>query len=50
MNVLDGAISKLAEQLTSNDLLLPWLLGAITAPSVYVGLLLPQHQAGTLLP
>jgi len=50
MNVLNGAASKLAEQVASAKLVLPWLLSAIGAPSTYVGLLLPLRQAGTLLP
>ena len=50
MNVLNGAASKLAEQVASAKLVLPWLLSAIGAPSVFVGLLLPLRQAGTLLP
>jgi hypothetical protein len=50
MNVLNGAASKLAEQVASAKLVLPWLLSAIGAPSAYVGLLLPLRQAGTLLP
>jgi len=50
MNVLNGTACKLAEQVASAKLVLPWLLSAIGAPSVYVGLLLPLRQAGTLLP
>jgi hypothetical protein len=50
MNVLNGAASKLAEQVASAKLVLPWLLSAIGAPSAYVGLLLPLRQAGTLIP
>lgn len=50
MNVLNGAAAKLAEQMASAKLVLPWLLSAIGAPSVSVGLLLPLRQAGTLLP
>ncbi len=50
MNVLNGAASKLAEQVASAKLVLPWLLSAIGAPSFFVGLLLPLRQAGTLLP
>ncbi len=50
MNLLNGAASRLAEQVASATLVLLWLLGAICAPSVYVGLLLSLRQAGTLLP
>jgi hypothetical protein len=50
MNVLNGAASKLAEQVASAKLVLPWLLGAMGAPAVFVGLLLPLRQTGSLLP
>ena len=50
MNVLNGAASKLAEQVASAKLVLPWLLSAMGAPAYLVGLLLPLRQAGTLLP
>jgi len=35
MNVLNGAASKLAEQVASAKLVLPWLLSAIGAPSFF---------------
>ncbi len=50
LNVLNGAASKLAEQVASAKLVLPWLLGALGAPALFVGLLLPLRQTGTLLP
>ena len=50
LNVLNGAASKLAEQVASAKLVLPWLLGALGAPPVFVGLLLPLRQTGSLLP
>jgi hypothetical protein len=50
LNVLNGAASKLAEQVASAKLVLPWLMGAMGAPAFYVGLLLPLRQTGTLLP
>ena len=50
LNVINGAASKLAEQVSSAKLVLPWLLSAIGAPPAFVGFLLPLRQTGTLLP
>ncbi|WP_119462529.1 MFS transporter [Rhodospirillaceae bacterium SYSU D60014] len=50
LNVANGAATKLAEQLASPGLVLPWLLSAIGAPTGLVGLLVPARQAGSLLP
>jgi MFS family permease len=50
LNVLNGAASKLAEQVTSAKIVLPWLLSALGAPALFVGLLLPLRQTGSLLP
>jgi hypothetical protein len=50
MNVVNGASSKLAEQVASAKVALPWLLSAIGAPASLVGFLLPLRQAGSLLP
>ena len=50
LNALNGASTKLAEQLASPGLVLPWMLGAIGAPAVLVGLLVPVRRAGSLLP
>ncbi len=50
LNALNGASTKLAEQLASPGLVLPWMLGAVGAPSALVGLLVPMRRAGALLP
>jgi len=50
LNVINGAASKLAEQVASAKLVLPWLMSAMGAPAFFVGLLLPLRQVGTLLP
>ena len=50
MNVVNGAASKLAEQVASAKVVLPWLLSTMGAPAYIIGLLLPLRQAGTLLP
>ena len=50
LNVANGACTKLAEQLASPGLVLPWLLAAIGAPAGLVGFLAPIKQVGSLLP
>ncbi len=50
LNVVNGAASKMAEQVASAKVAIPWLLTAIGAPAFLVGMLLPLRQAGTLLP
>ncbi|WP_108445779.1 MFS transporter [Halomonas denitrificans] len=42
--------NKLADELASARLVLPWLLGLIGAPLWMVGLLVPIREAGALLP
>ncbi|MCT8468682.1 MFS transporter [Chromohalobacter canadensis] len=42
--------NKLADELSSARLVLPWLLGALGAPVWMVGLLVPIREAGALLP
>ena len=50
LNALNGASTKLAEQLASPGLVLPWMLGAVGAPGALVGFLVPVRRAGSLLP
>ncbi|WP_299310990.1 MFS transporter [uncultured Halomonas sp.] len=42
--------NKLADELASARLVLPWLMGVIGAPLWMVGLLVPIREAGALLP
>jgi|TARA_R110000851_G_scaffold8852_1_gene33763 MFS family permease len=42
--------NKLADELSSARLVLPWLMGIIGAPVWMVGLLVPIREAGALLP
>ncbi|WP_346795362.1 MFS transporter [Halomonas sp. Bachu 37] len=42
--------NKLADELSSARLVLPWLMGAIGAPLWMVGLLVPIRESGALLP
>lgn len=50
LNVVNGAASKLSEQIAGPNLVVPWLLGAIGAPAVFIGFLMPLKQAGSLVP
>ena len=43
-------LSKLADELSSARLVLPWLLGVLGAPAAFVGFLVPIREAGVLLP
>ncbi|KAA6184581.1 MFS transporter [Thiohalocapsa marina] len=43
-------LTKVADELCSAKLILPWLLGALGAPAVLIGLLVPIREAGVLLP
>ncbi len=49
-NSLSGLCSKLAEQLVSPGVTLPWILNVIGASSGLAGLLIPLKNAGSLLP
>jgi MFS family permease len=42
--------TKIADDLSSAKLVLPWLLGALGAPAVLVGFLVPIRESGVLLP
>ena len=42
MNVINGAASKLAEQVASAKVVLPWLLSTMGAPAYIIGFLLPN--------
>lgn len=45
-----NALGKLADELSSARLVLPWLFGALAVPVGLVGLLVPLREAGVLLP
>lgn len=42
--------TKVADELASARLILPWLLGVLGAPAVFTGFLVPIREAGVLLP
>jgi hypothetical protein len=43
-------LGKIADELASARLTLPWLLGALGAPAAFTGFLVPIREAGVLLP
>ncbi len=49
-NILNGASTKLAEQLVSPGTTLPWIFGALGVPGGMAGALVPVKDAGSLLP
>lgn len=50
LNLGNGACTKLAEQLASPGLTLPWMMAAIGVPASLVAFLSPIKQVGSLLP
>ena len=50
LNALNGTATKLAEQIASPGLVLPWFLAALGAPAALAGLLVPIRRGGALLP
>jgi hypothetical protein len=42
--------SKIADELASARLVLPWMLASVAAPVVFSGFLVPIREAGVLLP
>lgn len=48
--LLANSASKLADELSSARLILPWLMSAVGAPMALVGFLVPIREAGVLLP
>jgi len=45
-----NALSKIADELSSARLILPWLMSSLGAPVVLVGFLVPIREAGVLIP
>ena len=43
-------LSKVADEIASAKLVLPWLLAGLGAPAVFTGFLVPVREAGVLLP
>ncbi len=50
LNAGNGALTKLAEQIASPGLVLPWLLSAMGPPSSLSGFLVPLNRSGSLVP
>lgn len=45
-----NTLNKVADELTSAKLVLPWMLGALGVPAAFTGFLVPIREAGVLLP
>lgn len=43
-------LGKIADEIASAKLVIPWLLGALGAPAAYIGFLVPIREGGVLLP
>lgn len=48
--LVSNVFTKVADELTSARLILPWLLGMLGAPAAFTGFLVPIREAGVLLP
>lgn len=48
--LIANLLNKVADELTSAKLMLPWLLGALGAPVFLTGFLVPIRESGVLLP
>ena len=45
-----NTLGKLADELSSARLVLPWMLGALGVPAAFTGFLVPIRESGVLLP
>lgn len=50
LNTLSGLASKLADLLASPSLVLPWIMGALGVPTIYVSFLVPIRRTVALFP
>jgi MFS family permease len=48
--LLANFFNKVADEITSAKLILPWLLASLGVPAVFTGFLVPIREAGVLLP
>ena len=48
--MLANLINKIADELSSAKLILPWLLATLGAPAAFTGFLVPIREAGVLVP
>ena len=48
--LLANLLGKIADELASARLTLPWLLGALGTPTAFIGFLVPIREAGVLVP
>ena len=48
--LLSNLLSKVADEIASAKLVIPWLFGALGVPAFFTGFLVPVREAGVLLP
>lgn len=48
--LLANLLSKVADEIASAKLIIPWLFGALGVPATFTGFLVPIREAGVLLP
>ncbi len=48
--LLANIFTKIADELTSARIIMPWLLGSLGSSSILVGFIVPMREAGVLLP
>jgi hypothetical protein len=48
--LVSNLMTKVADELCSAKLILPWMLGALGSPAALIGMLVPIREAGVLLP
>lgn len=48
--LIANLLGKIADEIASARLVLPWLLASVGAPAVFTGFLVPIREAGVLLP
>lgn len=48
--LIANILGKIADELASAKLIIPWLFGMLSVPAVFVGFLVPIRESGVLLP
>ncbi|MBR33834.1 MAG: MFS transporter [Spirochaetaceae bacterium] len=49
-NIINGTLTRLAERIIHPGITLPWIFSALGASGIWIGLLVPARDAGSLLP
>jgi len=48
--LIANVLGKIADEIASAKLIIPWLFGMLSVPAVFVGFLVPIRESGVLLP